>query len=60
MEDLRDEVMHENHPVYQALLARLSHFTDQYRRHPSEHTRYCLVRQEQLIAQWAPGTTAFP
>jgi hypothetical protein len=54
LESLSIEVMNENHPVYQALVSRLKLLRDQYQTHPSEQNRYRLVRQEQLIAQWAP------
>lgn len=47
--------MNENHPVLNALESRLKALRDQYRSHPTEQTRYQLVRQEQLIAQWAPA-----
>lgn len=33
---------------------RLDDLRERYRREPNEHTRYQLVRCEQLIAQWAP------
>jgi hypothetical protein len=33
---------------------RLQDLRASYRRQPNEHTRYQLVRHEQLIAQWAP------
>ena len=46
--------MNENHPVLVALEQRLRDLRDRYRGQPNEHTRYQLVRQEQLIAQWAP------
>ncbi|KEF42272.1 MAG: hypothetical protein ER33_07050 [Cyanobium sp. CACIAM 14] len=55
---LRDEVMNENHPVYQSLLSMLWTLREQYRHHPSEQSRYRMVRMEQLIAQWAPGAPA--
>lgn len=44
--------MHKNHPVYHSLVSRLESLREQYRRHPCETSRYRLVRQEQLIAQW--------
>ena len=34
--------------------ARLQSLKDQYSCQPSEHSRYALVRHEQLLAQWAP------
>ncbi|MFM7267423.1 MAG: hypothetical protein ACKOZT_02385 [Cyanobium sp.] len=34
---------------------RLDDLRERYRLHPSEQTRYQLVRWEQLIAQWAPA-----
>jgi hypothetical protein len=50
--------MNENHAVYESLLSRLRLLREQYRQHPSESSRYRLVRQEQLIAQWAPEANA--
>jgi hypothetical protein len=50
--------MYEDHPVLNALQEQLRNLRDQYRLLPNEQTRYRLVRQEQLIAQWAP--TALP
>ena len=47
--------MYENHPVLNALESRLKALRDQYRSAPNEQNRYQLVRQEQLIAQWAPS-----
>ncbi len=47
--------MNEDHPVLNALQQQLLSLKDQYRRLPNELTRYRLVRQEQLIAQWAPA-----
>ncbi len=52
--------MNENHPVYHSLVSRLTELRDRYRHHPSEQNRYLLVCQEQLIAQWAPGTASPP
>lgn len=46
--------MDKNHPVLTALTRRLGDLQDCYREQPNEHTRYQLVRYEQLIAQWAP------
>lgn len=46
--------MYENHPVLNALEAELEVLRREYRRQPTEQTRYQLVRHEQLIAQWAP------
>jgi len=48
--------VYENHPVLDALESRLKSLRDQYRCQPTEQTRYQLVRQEQLIAQWAPAS----
>lgn len=48
--------MNKNHPVYHSLVTRLESLRDQYRRHPSETSRYRLVRQEQLIAQWVQSS----
>jgi hypothetical protein len=47
--------MYEDHPVLNALQEQLRSLRDQYRSLPNEQTRYRLVRQEQLIAQWAPS-----
>ena len=49
--------MNENHPVRTALEVRLQALREQYRHQPTERNRYQLVRQEQLLAQWA--TTPF-
>ena len=46
--------MNENHPVLNALRQQLDALRQQYRARPDEHSRYQLVRHEQLIAQWAP------
>lgn len=53
---IRSEAMHDHHPVFHSLESRLRALRDQYERSPNEQTRYQLVRYEQLIAQWAPGT----
>ncbi|MEB3321260.1 MAG: hypothetical protein VKI81_00360 [Synechococcaceae cyanobacterium] len=50
--------MYENHPVLNALESRLEALQEQYRHHPSEQSRYQLVRHEQLMAQWAPARVA--
>ncbi len=50
--------MNENHPVRTALEVRLQALREQYRHHPTERTRYQLVRHEQLIAQWATAPFA--
>jgi hypothetical protein len=47
--------VNENHPVLNALESRLRALREQYRHQPSEHSRYQLVRHEQLLAQWAPA-----
>ena len=47
----------ENHPVLNAFEVELDVLRQEYRRQPSEHTRYQLVRHEQLIAQWAPESS---
>ncbi len=47
--------MNENHPVLNSLQQQLHSLKDQYRRLPNELNRYRVVRQEQLIAQWAPA-----
>ena len=46
--------MYDNHPVLTSMELRLLDLRSSYRRQPNEHTRYQLVRHEQLIAQWAP------
>lgn len=46
--------MYEDHPVLNALLLQLRSLKDRYRLMPNELNRYRLVRQEQLIAEWAP------
>ena len=46
--------MYDNHPVLTSMELRLQDLRASYRRQPNEHTRYQLVRHEQLIAQWAP------
>lgn len=46
--------MNDNHPVLNALRQQLAALRQQYRAQPDEHTRYRLVRHEQLMAQWAP------
>jgi hypothetical protein len=48
--------MHDDHPVLHSLASRLRALRDQYERSPNEQTRYQLVRLEQLIAQWFPGS----
>jgi hypothetical protein len=53
---IRPEAMHNHHPVFHSLASRLRALRDQYERSPNEHTRYQLVRYEQLVAQWAPET----
>ena len=50
--------MNKNHPVYHSLVSRLESLKDQYRRNPCETSRYRLVRQEQLIAQWVQASDA--
>lgn len=47
--------MSEDHPVMNALLQQLRSLNQQYNELPNELNRYRVVRQEQLIAQWAPG-----
>jgi hypothetical protein len=54
-----DEDMNEDHPVFQALQARLEALREHYLAFPSEESRYRLVRHEQLIAQWAPSAEQF-
>jgi hypothetical protein len=46
--------LNDNHPVLNALRQQLASLRQQYRVQPDEQSRYRLVRQEQLIAQWAP------
>jgi hypothetical protein len=48
--------MNRNHPVHHSLVTRLESLREQYRQHPCERNRYRLVRQEQLIAQWAAAS----
>lgn len=48
--------VNENHPVVHALRQQLASLRQQYRNQPDEHTRYRLVRHEQLIAQWVPAS----
>ncbi|MEB3165935.1 MAG: hypothetical protein VKO65_04620 [Cyanobacteriota bacterium] len=40
--------------MLQSFEARLRILRDEYRRSPSEQSRYRLAKVEQLIAQWAP------
>jgi len=47
--------VNDNNPVLTSMELRLGDLKEVYRRQPNEHTRYQLVRHEQLIAQWAPG-----
>jgi hypothetical protein len=47
--------MSPDHPVLNALLEQLRSLNEQYSQLPNEINRYRVVRQEQLIAQWAPG-----
>ena len=47
--------MNENHPVLTSMEQRLGDLIEHYRLQPNEHTRYQLVRHEQLIAEWAPS-----
>lgn len=49
--------MSEDHPVMHALLQQLRSLNEQYSHLPNELNRYRVVRQEQLIAQWAPGVS---
>jgi hypothetical protein len=54
---LTDELssaVHLNHPVRYALEAELESMRDQYREHPSDETRYRVVRLERLITEWSP------
>jgi hypothetical protein len=46
--------MNADHPVLNALLEQLRSLNEQYSQLPNEINRYRVVRQEQLIAQWAP------
>jgi hypothetical protein len=48
--------MHNDHPVLHSFQSQLTALRDQYHRSPNELTRYQLVRLEQRIAQWAPGS----
>lgn len=47
--------MYEDHPVMNSLQEELRFLREQYSRLPNELNRYRVVRQEQLIAQWAPA-----
>jgi hypothetical protein len=47
--------MYEDHPVLNALQQQLRSLKEQYSLFPNELNRYRVVRQEQLIAQWAPS-----
>jgi len=47
--------LNADHPVLNALLEQLRSLNEQYSQLPNEINRYRVVRQEQLIAQWAPG-----
>jgi hypothetical protein len=47
--------VNDNHPVLNALDSRLQALRSSYLDQPNEQTRYQLVRQEQLIAQWVPS-----
>jgi hypothetical protein len=49
--------MYKDHPVMNALLEQLRSLNEQYNDLPNELNRYRVVRQEQLIAQWAPGVS---
>lgn len=51
---LPKSAVYENHPVLHSLEVQLKSLRDQYQVQPSEMNRYALVRQEQLLAQWAP------
>jgi hypothetical protein len=46
--------VYKDHPVLISLEGKLRALQEQYRSQPNEQSRYQLVRQEQLIAQWAP------
>ena len=48
--------MNSNHPVLNALEARLRQLRLRYEHQPSEHSRYQLVKMERLITEWAPGS----
>jgi hypothetical protein len=50
--------MNDNHPVLTSMEQRLGDLIQHYRLEPNEHTRYQLVRHEQLIAEWAPSRRA--
>ena len=47
--------MYEDHPLMNALQQQLRSLNEQYSHVPNELNRYRVVRQEQLIAQWAPA-----
>jgi hypothetical protein len=46
--------VHPNHPVRFALEAELADLRLRYKEHPSDETRYRVVRLERLITDWAP------
>lgn len=46
--------MHPNHPVRFALEAELADLRHQYQEHPTDETRYRVVRLERLITEWSP------
>jgi hypothetical protein len=50
------ERLNSNHPVLNSLEAQLRELRLRYEHHPSEHTRYQLVKLERLITEWAPGS----
>ena len=52
----RLERVNSNHPVLNALEARLRQLRLRYEHQPSEHSRYQLVKMERLITEWAPGS----
>ena len=47
--------MEKSNPVLASMALRLDDLRERYRCQPNEHTRYELVRCEQLLAQWAPS-----
>ena len=47
--------MYETNPVLTSMELRLGDLRERYHHQPNEHTRYQLVRYEQLLAQWVPS-----
>jgi hypothetical protein len=47
--------VNQTNPVLTSMELRLGYLRERYHCQPSEHTRYQLVRYEQLLAQWVPS-----